>query len=408
VEPKTFVVVGGGLAGATAVAALREEGFDGRVVLLADEPREPYERPELSKKYLRGKRVRLEARPSSFYADNAIDLRLGAAADEIDVAAREVSVDGSRLGFDALLLATGARSRKAGVPGEDLEGVVTLRTIDDADRIRAAAASARSIVVVGGGWIGSEVAASLRQLGRDVTLVVRTQAPLDRVLGPEVAAVYAAAHRGAGVRIEAGRSLVRLDGRERVEGVVLDDGRTIDADLVIVAVGAAIRAEVAERAGIAVDSGILVNARLESSVPGVFAAGDVANAWHPAYGRRVRVEHWDNAKRQGRAAAQAMLGRQVSYDRVPYFYSDQYDLGMEYRGFAPEWDEVVIRGDAESATFVAFWLRQGRVQAGMNVNVWDVGPSVQRLVQSAAVVDPRALADPDVALDSLGADAVAA
>jgi 3-phenylpropionate/trans-cinnamate dioxygenase ferredoxin reductase subunit len=390
----THVIVGASLAGASAAAALRKEGFDGRVVLIGEERERPYERPELSKGYLRGETgTDLHVHPESFYEEHEIELLSGAPVGEIDVTRRRVRLGDDWIGFDRLLLATGATPRRLAVPGSDLDGIVTLRTMADADRIREQAARAERIVVIGGGWIGSEVAASLRQLGHDVTLLLPTQNPLEHVLGAELGAMYRLAHEEHGVRIVAGTTATGFEGGTRVAAVRTADGRAIPADLVVVGIGAVPRVELAERAGLAVDNGVLVDARLETSVAGIFAAGDVANAVHPHYGRRLRVEHWDNAKRQGRAAAANMLGQAKPYDRIPYFYSDQYDIGMEYTGLASPDDQVVIRGDRQRREFIAFWLRDGRVMAGMNVNVWDVAPEIERLVASRVGVDATHLAD---------------
>ena len=390
----THVIVGASLAGASAAAALRKEGFDGRIVLVGEERERPYERPELSKGYLRGEAGKdLHVHPESFYEERGVELLTGAPVSELDVARRHVRVGDDLIGFDRLLLATGATPRRLVVSGSHLDGIVTLRTIDDADRIREQAAAADRIAVIGGGWIGSEVAASLRQLGHDVTLLLPTQNPLEHVIGAELGGVYRRAHEEHGVGIVAGTTATGFEGGTRVAGVRTADGRTIPADLVVVGIGAAPRVELAERAGLAVDNGVVVDERLETSVPGIFAAGDVTNAVHPLYGRRLRIEHWDNAKRQGRAAAANMLGQAKPYDRIPYFYSDQYDIGMEYTGLASAHDEVVFRGDRERREFIAFWLRDGRVIAGMNVNVWDVAPAIERLVASGVRADVTRLAD---------------
>ncbi|HET8785461.1 MAG TPA: FAD-dependent oxidoreductase [Candidatus Limnocylindrales bacterium] len=402
----THVIVGASLAGASAAAALRKEGFDGRIVLIGDESERPYERPELSKTYLRGEAKKdLHVHPADYYAEHHIELRTGRPVERIDADRREVHLGDERIAFDRLLLATGATPRRLDVPGGDLNGIVTLRTMADADRIREAASAAAHIVVVGGGWIGSEVAASLREVGRDVTLVLPWQVPLENVLGPEIGGMYRQAHEEHGVTLSTGTFAAGFEGHERVAAVQTSDGRRIPADLVVVGVGAEPRVELARQAGLAVDDGILVDERLETSVPGIFAAGDVANAIHPHYGRRLRVEHWDNAKRQGRAAAANMLGQAKAYDRIPYFYSDQYDIGMEYTGRAAPDDELIVRGDLETREFIAFWLRSGRVVAGMNVNVWDVAPAIEHLVSAGAVVDVRQLADVARPLEELTAAA---
>jgi 3-phenylpropionate/trans-cinnamate dioxygenase ferredoxin reductase subunit len=391
---RTHVIVGASLAGATAAASLRTEGFDGRIVLIGEEAVLPYERPELSKGYLTGTGTKsLLVQPAEAYTAADIDLRLGRAVERLDLPARQVVIDGETVRFDRLLLATGARPRRLTGRGTDLDGVLTLRTMADADDIRARALAATSIVVVGGGWIGSEVAASLRSMDLPVTLVMPNARPLEAVLGPEIGEVYRAAHERHGVRLVTGSTVAGFDGDTSVAGVRLDDRRRIAADLVIVGIGAEPRTGLAVDAGIPVDDGILVDETLETAVPGVFAAGDVANALHPTYERRLRVEHWDNARRQARTAAANMLGARTRYARIPYFYSDQYELGMEYRGFAPTWDEVVVRGDPGDGEFLAFWLRAGRVAAAMNVNVWDMGPALQDLVGSTATVDPAQLAD---------------
>jgi NADPH-dependent 2,4-dienoyl-CoA reductase/sulfur reductase-like enzyme len=268
-----------------------------------------------------------------------------------------------------------------------------LRDAPDADAIRVAAAAARRIAVVGGGWIGSEVAASLRQIGHDVTLISNMGRPLERVLGPEVAAVYAGLHASHGVRLVHGH-VAGLDGSAGVEAVRLSDGQVVPADLVVAGVGAAPRIALALRARLAtVEGAVAVDERLRSSAPDVYAAGDVAAAWHPRYGRHLRVEHWDTAIRQGRTAAANMLGAAETYARTPYFYSDQFDLGMEYRGLATAWDEVVLRGNLETREFDAFWLAGGRVVAAMNANRWDDGGALRRLVDAEAHVDPARLAD---------------
>jgi 3-phenylpropionate/trans-cinnamate dioxygenase ferredoxin reductase subunit len=391
---QTNVIIGASLAGASAAATLRKNGFDGRIVLVGDEAELPYERPALSKEYLRGEaETPVFVQPSDFYTGADIELLLGHRATRIDPAAREVATSAGTFAYDRLLLATGASPRRLDIPGADLAGITTLRTVADADRIREQASKANAIVVVGGGWIGSEVAASLRQLGRDVTLVSTTRTPLEHVLGADVGEIYRQAHEDNGVKLVTEATVTRFAGRGRVEAVETADGRRIPADLVVVGIGATPRIELAVEAGLAVDSGILVDANLESSVPGIYAAGDVAKAWHPHYRRHLRVEHWDNAKRQGRAAAGSMAGQGKAYDRIPYFYSDQYDLGMEYTGYAPRWDEVLFRGDPRTREFVAFWLADGKVVAGMNMNIWDVAPAIETLIRSGRRIDPTRLVD---------------
>jgi 3-phenylpropionate/trans-cinnamate dioxygenase ferredoxin reductase subunit len=400
----TFVIVGAGLAGAKAAETLREEGFDGRVVLLGAEPHRPYERPPLSKDYLRGESERDGAfvHPEEFYAEKDIELRPSTQARAIDLGAREIQLEGGdALAYSKLLLAPGAEPRVLPLPGSDLEGVRYLRTFENSDSLREAIEKGGRAVVIGAGWIGSEVAASARTKGMEVTIVEQLTVPLERVLGREVGEVYGAIHRDHGVELLGETGVEAIEGDGRVERVRLEGGRTIDCDLVVVGVGVTPRVELAAAAGLEIDNGIVVDERLETASDGVFAAGDVANAWHPFFERRLRVEHWHNALEQGPAAARNMVGKGEAYERIPYFFSDQYDVGMEYAGYATEWDEVVFRGDVDAREFIAFWLQGGRVLAGMNVNVWDVTDHIQALIRSRAQVDAGSLRDPDVDLASL-------
>jgi 3-phenylpropionate/trans-cinnamate dioxygenase ferredoxin reductase component len=403
-DERTFAVVGASLTGAKAAEALREDGFEGRIVLLGAESERPYERPELSKKYLRGEAERdsLYVHGERWYEDQQVELRTGANVTGLDPGARELELDGGeRLSFDAALIATGAEPRRLPVPGADLDGVLYLRTVGDSDALRERIERGGKVVVVGAGWIGSEVAASSKEKGLDVTLIEMTEVPLERVLGTELGAFYRDVQVGNGVEFLGGTGLSSFEGDGRVERVVLSDGRKVDCDFAVVGVGVAPRTKLAEAAGLEVDNGILVDERLRTSAPGVFAAGDVANAYHPLFERRVRVEHWANALNQGPAAARSMLGNEAPYERVPYFFSDQYDVGMEYSGYATEWDEVVYRGDRAAREFVAFWMKDGRVLAGMNVNVWDVTQPIQQMIRSKQPVDVGRLTDPDVPLEEL-------
>ena len=401
---QTFVIVGASLAGAKAAETLRAEGFDGRVVMIGAEAERPYERPPLSKDYLRGEvgREKVYVHDEAFYAANEIELRLGRTAVNVDLSINEVALDdGKRLRYDRLLLATGAEPRRLSVAGEALDGVLYLRSVGDSDALRERLDRGGSVVVIGAGWIGAEVAASARQRGLDVTVIDPAEVPLRRVLGSEVGAIYLDLHTDHGVRMLMGTGVASLEGSTDVERVRTSDGRTIDCDLVVVGVGVRPRAQLAAQAGLYVDDGVLVDDYLQTSMPGVFAAGDVAMTHYPFYGRRIRVEHRANALRQGPVAGRNMLGRSEAYDRLPYFFSDQYDVGMEYAGFAPTWDRVVFRGDPASREFIAFWLVQDRVVAGMNVGVWDVTDQIQRLIRERVAVDDRRLADPDVELGDL-------
>jgi 3-phenylpropionate/trans-cinnamate dioxygenase ferredoxin reductase component len=406
-DTRTHVIVGAGLAGAKAAEALREEGFEGSIVLVGDEPELPYERPPLSKDYLRGESPREKARvhPDDFYSTNRIDLRTSIVVTRIDTAANEIVLStGDRVGYDRLLLTMGAEPRRMSVPGSELDGLHYLRDLSDADRIAARLNAGGRVIVIGGGWIGAEVAASARQKGLEVTIVEQSAVPLERVLGREVGEIYGQLHRDHGVELLTGVVVQGFEGSGRVERVRLAGGRLLETDFVVVGVGVVPRTALAEQAGIAVDDGILVDQRLETSLPGVFAAGDVANAFHPFYGHRLRVEHWANALNQPGTAARAMLGKPAAYGRLPYFFSDQYDVGMEYSGYATSWDEVVFRGDPAQREFIAFWLAHGRVVAGMNVNVWDVTDPIQSLIRSRRSVDAGQLRDPDVALEVLAND----
>lgn len=404
---KTFVIVGASLTGAKAAETLRAEGFDGRLILIGAEPERPYERPPLSKDYLRGE---ADEQPyvhaETFYAEQEIELRTSTEVTGLNLQATELELaDGERLGYDSLLLATGAEPRRIPVPGADLAGIHYLRELADSRAIGEKLQAGVRVAVVGGGWIGAEVAASARQKGAEVTLIEQAEVPLERVLGSGVGALFRDLHRDHGVEFLSGTGVESFEGSDSVERVITSHGRAVEADLVIVGVGVAPRTTLADAAGLAVENGIVVDASLRTSAPNIYAAGDVANAHHPFYGRGIRVEHWANALNQGPAAARSMLGQQVSYDEIPYFFSDQYDLGMEYGGYATKWDEVVFRGDVEGREFVAFWLRGGRVEAGMNANVWDVNEQIRALVRSREPVDANLLADPEAPLSEVSLEA---
>jgi 3-phenylpropionate/trans-cinnamate dioxygenase ferredoxin reductase subunit len=400
---ETFVIVGAGLAGAKAAETLREEGFDGRLILIGDEPERPYERPPLSKDYLRGEATeRPYVHDEGFYPDHQIELWTSTQMTGIDVGLRELLLEGDRrLGYDRLLVATGAAPRRLDAPGAELDGIHYLRTLADSERIGARFKPGRRLVVVGSGWIGAEIAASARQKGCEVTMIERSSLPLEQVLGAEVGRVYLDLHRAHGVEFLPETTVERFEGEGSVERVLTRDGASIETDFVVVGIGVAPRTGLVETAGLRVDNGIVVDERLETSVEGVFAAGDVANARHPFYKRHLRVEHWANALNQGPVAAKAMLGKPTSYEELPYFFSDQYDAGMEYSGYATEWDEVVFRGDVSAREFVAFWLKDGRLIAGMNMNVWEVSDPIRELIRSRRALDPRDLADLEVALSRL-------
>jgi 3-phenylpropionate/trans-cinnamate dioxygenase ferredoxin reductase component len=406
-DSRTFVIVGGGLGGAKAAEALRERGFDGKVVLLADEEHLPYERPPLSKDFLAGKKSLSDftVHDSEWYRNNKIDLRTSTEAVAIDPTAHTVTLsDDTSLHYDKLLLATGSRSRWLSIPGADSTGVHYLRTFDDASNLDTTLKEGTSLAVIGAGWIGLEVAASARQRGVDVTVVETAKVPLSSAVGEEVGKVFAQLHRDHGVdlRLEAEvKEVTTEDGK--ATGLKLGDGSTITADRVLIAVGAQPNIELAERAGLATeDGGVLVDASLRTSSPDIYAIGDIAAAEHPLFEERIRTEHWANALKQPDVAVAGMLGEPGEYKELPYFFTDQYDLGMEYAGHAPDFQRVVFRGDVKSREFVAFWLdADNRVLAGMNVNIWDVLDDIKNLIRRKAPVDPDKLADPQVSLSDV-------
>lgn len=413
---QTFVIVGGGLAGAKTAETLRSEGFTGRVILIGDERDHPYERPPLSKGYLQGKEDRdsVFVHEPAWYASNDIELHLGQTVTTIDRAEKTVLLgEGTVVRYDKLLLATGAEPRRLDIPGTHLAGVHHLRRLAHAERLKGVLASLGRdnghLVIAGAGWIGLEVAAAAREYGAEVTIVEPEATPLHSVLGPEVGQIFAELHGDHGVRFHFGARLTEITGQDgMVLAALTDDGEEHPAHDVLAAIGAAPRTGLAEAAGLeladrAHGGGIAVDATLRTSDPDIYAAGDVAAVRHPLFDDRLRVEHWANALNGGPAAARAMLGKDVSYDRVPYFFSDQYDLGLEYSGWAPpgSYDQVVLRGDAGKREFIAFWLKDGQVLAGMNVNVWDVTEQIQRLIRSGARPGVERLSDPSVPLGDL-------
>ena len=388
---RDIVVLGAGLAGGKAVEALRDKGFDGSITLVGDEGHRPYERPALSKDYLTGKAERdsVFVHDEKWYAEHAVDLRLGVHAMAIDRGGHRVTLaDGTNLAYDKLLLATGASPRTLSTA----PGVHYLRRLEDADRLREILATKEHLVVIGAGWIGLEVAAAARQAGLRVTVLEVLELPLLRVLGREIAQVFADLHTGNGVDLRLGVGVDQVT----ATGVRLADGARLDADAVVAGIGAVPNVALAVEARLAVDDGVSVDARLRTEDPDIFAAGDVASAFHPFYGRHLRVEHWANALNQPATAAAAMLGGDEPYEELPYFYTDQYDLGMEYLGHVDPggYDRVVVRGDLAAREFIAFWLKDNHVLAGMNVNVWDVTDQVKALIRAGDRVDPDALADP--------------
>ncbi|HSP74668.1 MAG TPA: FAD-dependent oxidoreductase [Cryobacterium sp.] len=408
----TFVIVGGGLAGARAAEAIRSEGFDGIIVLLAGEDEYPYVRPPLSKDYLFGRAARdsLDVHPASWYDERGIDVRLGARVIGLALDTHELKLrKGRAVRYDRLLLATGASPRRFPGPGAELAGVHHLRTANESTALRAELEPGnRRVVIVGAGWIGLEVAAAARGYGNAVTVLGREKVPLAPVIGDEVGSVFAELHRVNGVELRMDTHVAGLKERQgRVAGVSLPGGEVLPADVVVVGIGAVPNTELARDAGLAVDDGIVVDAAFRSIDPDVFAVGDVAAVVHPVLRHHLRVEHWDNAERAGAAAGRSMLDQAVSYDAIPYFYTDQFDLGMEYSGYGTlaRDAEVVFRGDPAAREFIAFWVADGRVVAGMNVNVWGVNETVQRFIRTEVRVDAARLADESIGLDDLLAGA---
>ena len=401
-----MLIIGGGMAGGTAAEALRDEGFDGDVTVVAAEPHPPYQRPPLSKGYLGGEEGldAVHLHPSEWYAERGIRLITGVAATSLDPTGHAVQLaDGATLRYDAVLLATGAQPRVLPLPGHELPGVMTLRRIDDSDALAAALREGgKRLAVIGAGWIGMEAAATARGFGNEVVILERDPVPLRAALGDEMGEVFRALHLEHGVDLRTSVGVERIVGDDRARGVVVD-GETVDADLVLIGVGAVPDTALAEGAGVELLNGILTDAALRTTAPDVYAAGDAANPYHPVVQRHLRSEHWANALSAGRVAARSMMGLPAELSDIPYFYTDQYDLGMELSGYAPLMSdaEVVVRGDRDAREFVAFWVDDGRVVAGMNVNVWDVNEAVQALIRSGERLDPGRLRDPEVPLENL-------
>ena len=407
--PPAFVIIGASLAGGVAAATLRQDGFDGDVILIGAETQPPYERPPLSKQYLRGE-VPFEkamVRPAGFYEQNRIETRLGIRATRVDPIQRTVTLDtGASVRYDRLLIATGVRNRRPPIPGLDLPGVFDLRTVGDADALRSEIAPGRRAVVVGMGFIGCEVAASLRQKDVDVVSIDPSPAPLFRILGADVGRVMAAVHQDHGVQAIFEDMVTRFEGSAHVEGVVTRGGRRFDCDFAVVGVGVEPVVDVAAGSGITTANGIVVDEHCRTSFEGVYAAGDVANHYHPVFKKQIRVEHWQNAMQHGAAAARSMLGKGQPYDAIHWFWSDQYDVNLQYAGFHDTWDRLVVRGRLEDRSFLAFYLNQGRIDALVSLNR---GKDIHRampLIKSRASVDPRQLADEAIDLRNLARAAV--
>lgn len=398
------VVIGGGLAAGKSAEALRAKDYTGTITLIAAEKHLPYERPALSKDYLAGN-APFDAslvHDADWYRDNHVIVRESTTAVSLDTAQHSVTLDdGSTLPYDKLILATGSEARHLSIEGADSEGVHYLRTVEESDAIHATFGAEKSLVIIGGGWIGLEVAAAARAAGTAVTILEGGALPLLRVVGEDVAQVFADLHTAHGVDLRTDvkvEAITTQDGH--ATGVRLEGGEVVSADAIVIGIGVTPVVDIAADAGIAVDNGVLVDASLRSSDPDVFAVGDIANQQHPVLGHRVRVEHWATALNQPAAAVAALLGENAEYTELPYFYSDQYDLGCEYIGNAAPgaYEQVVIRGSLADREFVALWLDgEHRILAAMNVNVWDVIDEIKPLIAGRTVVDPDRLADPNVA-----------
>ncbi|MEU5843820.1 FAD-dependent oxidoreductase [Rhodococcus sp. NPDC047139] len=407
---ETFLIVGAGLAGAKLAEELRARDFPGRILLFGAEEHLPYERPPLSKDYFAGRKrlADFTVHGGDWYRDHRVELQLGTTVTALDPAAHRVTLpDGSTQRYDKLALATGSTPRTLPLPGADAAGVHVLRTVEDSDALLAAVHGetdhAGWLAIIGAGWIGMEIAANARGRGAGVVLVESAREPLLGSLGEEMGSVFADLHRAHGVDLRTNtsvREIVAYDGR--ASGIRFGDDSVVPADAVLVAVGARPNVDLARDAGLAVDDGVLVDASMRTSDPDIVAVGDIASAEHPLLGTRVRVEHWANALNQPAVAAATMLGREATYDRLPYFFTDQYELGMEYLGLAPPDARVITRGDVSGLEFLAFWLDdERRVRAGMNVDIWDAGDDIRALVTSGRPVDPDRLADPAVPLSDV-------
>jgi 3-phenylpropionate/trans-cinnamate dioxygenase ferredoxin reductase subunit len=402
--PNVYVIVGASLAGATAAGTLRQEGADGTITLIGAEKEPPYERPPLSKAYLRGEKPFETAlvRPPAFYAEQGIETIFGCRAARIDASGRFVELDnGRRVPFDRLLIATGGRNRRFSVAGADLDGIYSLRTVQDADRIRAETIAGRRVVVVGMGFIGSEVAASLRQKDLEVVAIEPSKTPLARVLGEGVGQCLADLHREHGVQAIFEDTVVAFEGTSRVERVLTKGGRRLECDFVVAGIGIEPVVDVLDGSGVHVENGVVVDEYCETNVSGIYAAGDVANHYHPLFKRRIRVEHWQNAIKQGTAAARNMLGRHVAYDEVHWFWSDQYDANLQYAGFHSSWEQLAVRGRLGSDSFLACYVNDGRIDAAVAFNRAKELRRVIPLIRARRPVDLEQLRDESVDLRSL-------
>ncbi len=407
-DTQNFIIVGGGLAGVSAAEELRKQGFTGTIQLIGKEAHAPYIRPPLSKGYLNGSDG-LDAvyvHPKEWYAQNNIELQTGTNVYGVNAATHEITVsEGAPLRYDKLLITTGSSARILTIDGAELDGVHYLRTLDDSNSLnKELSGGGRKLVLIGSGWIGMEVGATARTLGNDVTILEQVPIPLAGAIGDELGTMFHDLHKEHGVDMRMSVAVDKIVGSHgKVTGVQLKTGEVIPADLVLIGVGAVPNVALADDAGIITENGIVVDQAMQSSDPDIFAAGDVANAFHPLANMRLRSEHWANALNEGAAAARGMLGQNESFEDIPYFYTDQYDVGMEYSGYGPMTKDakVIYRGDRAKREFIAFWIKDQRVVAGMNVNVWDVNDQVQRIIRAGKVVDEARLVDESVPLKDI-------
>ena len=403
-QKQSYVIVGAGIAGGTAAETLRKQGFDGDIHLVGAEPYRPYDRPPLSKEFLSGAKEeeKLFFKPEDFYAEQSIELHLGTEATAPDPTGRTVTLaNGDSLRFDKLLLATGSRVRTIPISGSNLEGVHYLRTIGDSRAIAQSMSGASRVVIVGAGFIGSEVAAVCKTAGLEVTVLEIQPQPMAHILGEEMGAIYANLHTSRGIDLRLRESISEIRGNARAEQVVTDHGNAIDCDFVVIGVGITPDTSLAESAGLQVDGGILINELCQTSHPDIYAAGDVANWYHPGLGHQLRVEHWDNALNQGAAAAKAMLGSPEPYSPTLYFWSDQYDLNIQYLGHATQWDEIAVRGNPADEKFTAFYLKDGSIHGALVVNNFrDIRPT-RTLIGQKTQVSAASLSDESTNLKQL-------
>ena len=403
-QNESFLIVGAGIAGGTAAETLRKQGFDGEIHLIGAEPHRPYDRPPLSKEFLSGakEQEKLYFKTQDFYTEQSIELHLGAEALALDTSSNTVTLsNGDALHYDKLLLATGSQVKRLPIPGADLDGVHYLRNIEDSKAIAQSMSGAGRAVIVGAGFIGSEVAAVCKAAGLEVTVLEIQSQPMAHILGAEMGAIYANLHTNRGIDLRLSEGISEIRGQCRAEQVITDKGHAIDCDLVVIGVGISPDTSLAEAAGVDVEGGILIDENCRTSNPDIFAAGDVANWFHPGLGHRLRVEHWDNALNQGAAAAKSMLGNPEVYAPVLYFWSDQYDLNIQYLGHAAEWDEIAVRGNPSEEKFSAFYLKDGSVHGALIVNNFrDIRPT-RTLIGQKTPVDAQALSDTSTNLKQL-------